>query len=117
MSQRIETMRVEPRPSVGVAIFVGYVVLFTLAFLASGVDYDDVADSTSNVLRAIVIPVWVGAAVLLGLTAFLGWWRPVFRDDERSPRWNLLIPAFLALGIVAGLATADRGDRHASFIV
>ena len=66
MSQRTETMRVEPRPSVGVAILVGYAVLFTLAFLASGVDYDDVADSTSNVLRAIVIPVWVGAAVRWG---------------------------------------------------
>jgi len=117
MSQRTDTMRVQPRPSVGVAIFVGYAVLFTLAFLASGVDYDDVADSTSNVLRAIVIPVWVGAAVLLGLTAFLGWWRPVFRDDERSPRWTLLIPAFMALGILAGLATADWGARDTSFIV
>jgi membrane protease YdiL (CAAX protease family) len=117
MSQRTGTIRVKPRPSVGVAIFVGYVVLFTVGFLASGVDYDDVGDTTSNVLRAMVIPVWVGAAVLLGLTAFLGWWRPVFRDDERSPRWTLLIPAFMALGIVAGLATADWGGRDASFIV
>jgi membrane protease YdiL (CAAX protease family) len=40
----------------------------------------------------------------------------VFRDDERSPRWTLLIPAFLALGIVAGLATADWGSRDTSFI-
>jgi membrane protease YdiL (CAAX protease family) len=116
MRHRTESMRVQPSPGVGVAIFVGYAVLFTLAFLASGVDYDEVADTTSNVIRAIVIPVWIGAAVLLGLTAFLGWWRPVFRDDERSPRWTLLIPAFLALGIVAGLATADWGARDASFI-
>lgn len=116
MSQRTESMRVQPRPIVGVAIFVGYAVLFTLAFLAGGVDYDEVADTTGNVIRAIVIPVWTGAAVLLALTAFLGWWRPVFRDDERSPRWTLLIPGFMALGIVVGLATADWGARDVSFI-
>lgn len=40
----------------------------------------------------------------------------MFRDDERTPRWTLLIPAFLALGIVVGLATADWGARDASFI-
>jgi membrane protease YdiL (CAAX protease family) len=101
---------------VGVAIFGGYAVLFTLALLAIGIDYDEIADSTSNVLQAIVTPVWVGAAGLLALTAYLGWWRQVFRDDERSPRWTLLIPAFMALGIAAGLATADWGARDASFI-
>ena len=45
----------------GVAIFVGYAVLFTLAFLASGVDYDDVGDSTSNVLRATEIVAYSSA--------------------------------------------------------
>jgi len=81
-------MRVQPRPSVGVAIFVGYVVLFTLGVLASGVDYDDVADSTSNVLRAIVAPVWVGAAVLLGLprSSGGGGWCSVTTSGHRDGR-------------------------------
>lgn len=72
MSQRTESMRVRPRPIVGVAIFVGYAVLFTLAFLAGGVDYDEVADTTGKVIRAIVIAGWIGAAVLLALATFLG---------------------------------------------
>ena len=71
MSQRTETMRAQLRPSVGVAIFVCYAVLFTLAFLASGaypwqrlvthrVRLEDVpallADPPQDYMKAAVIP-------------------------------------------------------------
>jgi membrane protease YdiL (CAAX protease family) len=88
-----------------------------VGFLASGVDYDAVGDTTSNVMKAIVLPVGVGALVLLLVTYFLGWWRPVFRDEDRAPRWTLLIPAFMAVAVLAGLITADWGGRESSFIV
>jgi membrane protease YdiL (CAAX protease family) len=118
MSQHpARTVRVQPRPIIGIAIFVVYAVIFSVGFLASGVDYDRAGDTTSNVLKAIVVPVGIGALVLLLVTHFLGWWRPVFRDEDRSPRWTLLIPAFMAAAVLAGLATADWGTRESSFIV
>ncbi|MGZ5287895.1 MAG: CPBP family intramembrane glutamic endopeptidase [Actinomycetota bacterium] len=118
MSEQGErTMRVQPRPIVGIAIFVLYAVVFSVGFLASGIDYDQVGDTTSNVVKAIVIPVGVGALVLLLVTHFLGWWRPVFRDEDRAPRWTLLIPAFMAAAVLVGLATADWGARDSAFIV
>jgi membrane protease YdiL (CAAX protease family) len=110
-------MRVQPRPIVGIVIFVVYAAIFSVGFLASGVDYDAVGDTTSNVMKAIVLPVGVGALVLLLVTYFLGWWRPVFRDEDRAPRWTLLIPAFMAVAVLAGLITADWGGRESSFIV
>jgi membrane protease YdiL (CAAX protease family) len=110
-------MKVRPSPIVGIAIFVVYAAIFSIGFLASGVDYDQVGDTTSNVVKAIVIPVGIGALVLLLTTFFLGWWRPVFRDEDRAPRWTLLMPAFLAAAILVGLVTADWGDRSTSFVM
>jgi membrane protease YdiL (CAAX protease family) len=110
-------MRVQPRPVVGIVLFVVYAAVFSVGFLASGVDYDAVGDTTSNVMRAIVLPVGVGALALLLVTYFFGWWRPVFRDEDRAPRWTLLIPAFMAAAVVGGLVTADWGSRESSFIV
>ena len=115
--QQVSPMRVQPRPIVGIVIFVVYAAIFSVGFLASGVDYDAVGDTTSNVMKAIVLPVGVGALVLLLVTYFLGWWRPVFRDEDRAPRWTLLIPAFMAVAVLAGLFTADWGGRESSFIV
>jgi len=109
--------RVKPSLGVGLAIFFGYAAVFFAAALVVGVDYDEIADTTENIIKAIVVPVWIGVAVLLALTAYLGWWRSVFRDEHRSPRWTLLIPAFMAIGIVGGLVTADWGDFEASFLV
>jgi uncharacterized protein len=118
MSQEeAKTMRVQPRPIVGIVLFVVYAAIFSIGFLASGVDYDQVADTTNNVVKAIVLPVGIGALVLLLVTYFFGWWRPVFRDEDRAPRWTLLIPAFIATAVVAGLVTADWGGRESSFIV
>jgi len=111
------SQRVKPRPIVGIVLFLAYAAIFSGLFLASGVDYDAVGDTTSNVMKAIVLPVGVGALVLLLVTYFYGWWHPVFRDEDRAPRWTLLIPAFMAAAIVAGLATADWGGRESSFIV
>lgn len=113
----VHPLRVRPRPIVGIVIFVLYAAIFSVGFLASGVDYDAVADSTSNVMKAVVLPVGVGALVLLLTTYLFGWWRPVFRDEDRAPRWTLLIPAFTAAAIAAGLVTADWGSRGSSFLV
>lgn len=118
MSQRsARTVRVQPSPIVGLAIFAIYALIFAIGFVASGVDYDNVADTTSNVIKAIVIPVGVGAAFLLLTTYVLGWWGPVFRDEHRAPRWTLLIPAFVAVAILAGLMTADWGAHDSSLVV
>lgn len=115
--QEARTMKVRPSPIVGLVIFAVYAAIFSVGFLASGVDYDRAGDTTSNVIKSIVIPVGIGALVLLLLTYFLGWWRPVFRDDDRAPRWTLLIPAFMAAAILVGLITADWGDKGSSLIV
>lgn len=115
--QAVRSMRVTPRPIVGVSILIAYAAIFTIGFLASGISYDEVSDTTGNIIKAVVVPVGLGAAILLAVTHFLGWWRPVFRDEDRTPRWTLLIPASMAVAILAGLVTADWGGFASSYLV
>jgi hypothetical protein len=89
----------------GFAVVVLYAVVFLVAGLLSGVDYDEVSDSTSNVVGFVVIPVGLGIIATLAVTARWGWWHPLFREDAQltRPRWRWLVPAFMAGTILVTL--------------
>jgi membrane protease YdiL (CAAX protease family) len=118
MSQRIgRSMRVPPRPLIGIVIWVAYAVYAVVSVLPSGIDFDEIADTSSNVVEGIVIPLGLGAAALLASVYFMGWWRPVFHEERRSPRWTLLIAGLLGLAVVVALVRADWGGKEGSLIL
>lgn len=106
-----------PRAWMAPAVVVGYIVLVLLSCAMSGVDFTQVGDTVGNLVRGLLVPMVVFSVLLAALTAWLGWWRPVLRDDLRAPRWLWVVPALLVLGIAVGLATADRGARSFGFAV
>ena len=113
MSQRIDrSMRVPPRPLIGIVIGAAYAIYAVVSVLPSGIDFDELADTPSNVIKGIVIPLGLGAAALLAGVHFMGWWRPVFHEERRSPRWTLLIAAFLGLAVVVALVRTDWGGTE-----
>ena len=118
MSQRIDrSMRVPPRPLIGIVIWAAYTIYALVSVLPSGIDADELADTPSNVLKGIVIPLGLGAAALLAAVYLMGWWRPVFHEERRSPRWTLLIAALLGLAVVVALVRTDWGGTEASLIL
>ncbi|MGZ4325174.1 MAG: CPBP family intramembrane glutamic endopeptidase [Solirubrobacteraceae bacterium] len=92
----------------GLAVAALYAAVFLVAGLLSGVDYDKITESASNVIGFVIIPVGLASAASLALTARWGWWTPVFRESERltRPRWARLVPALFALAIVTSLIVA-----------
>lgn len=88
-----------------VAVVVLYAAVFLVAGLVSGVDYDEITDSTSNVWGFVVIPVGLGIVATLGLTARWGWWHPLFHDDDplTRPRWRWLVPGLICATILVTL--------------
>jgi hypothetical protein len=112
MSQRIDrSMRVTPRPLIGIVIWAAYAIYAVVSVLPFGIDFDEVADTPSNVIKGIVIPLGLGAAALLAGVYFMGWWRPVLHEEHRSPRWTLLIAALTGLAVVVGLMRTDWGGK------
>ncbi len=65
-------MRVQPTPSIAIAIGLGYAVLFMVIQLISGVDYDEIGASSNSVIDGVVIPMAICTAVVVAAVAALG---------------------------------------------
>jgi len=86
------------------------------AWAVGGLDYDAVGDSTSTVVKGIVIPVALGAVFLAVATSYLGWWGPAIREALRAPRWLWAVPALMVLpglgSLLGGIGPADRAGAY-----
>ncbi|MGZ4632430.1 MAG: CPBP family intramembrane glutamic endopeptidase [Actinomycetes bacterium] len=110
-------MRITPRPAAAVVVFVAYCALVAAVWAVNDVDYGTVADSSGNVVRGIVVPIGLGALLLVIVTTWLGWWRPAMLEEHRAGlRWAMLIPALLAVTVIAGMASIDFGSTDAEIL-
>lgn len=102
----------------GLAVAVLYAVVFLAGGLISGVDYDEITQTASNVFGFVVVPVGLGILATLALTWRWGWWRPLFTETRRleHPRWARLIPVAIVLYVVVALAFAPWGDWSAGLV-
>lgn len=109
-------MRLRPRPLITVGIAIGYIAIVATIFAVTGLDYDRVGDTTSTVLKGIVLPVALGAVFLAGVTSYLGWWRPAIVEEMRAPRWLWAVPVLMFLpglgSLLGGFGPADRAGTY-----
>jgi hypothetical protein len=100
-------MRIAPRPILGVFALVGYLAIVYGAMLGSRVlpiGRDTIQDLWGHGLFVALLG--LGAVFLVLFTRYVGWWRPVMREEPRTaPRWTM---AVTALYLVAGLAVTAR---------
>lgn len=73
--------------------------------------------TTEAVIRGLWVTVGLGTVIGLVAVAFLGWWRPVFIDDRRLPRWVWLFPAVMIVAIVAGISYGNLADKGLTYTV
>lgn len=102
-------MRSVPKPLTGVLVFLGYLVVFYGVWIITGVDYDNLSESSTTILKWIVAPLVAGAVYLVIVVSVLGWWRPSLSEVKKaSPRWLLIGPVLMFLFALVGLATSDK---------
>jgi uncharacterized protein len=111
----VSDVKVRPRVWIGLAIYVGYVAVFTIAEHASGVDYDHIGDNAGTLLRGAGVALIIGAVLLAITTSLLGWWRPALFDLHRSVRWPIIAPILLTVALVANLSAVNWGSYDAAF--
>lgn len=110
-------MRVEPRPLITVGLAVGYMAIVALTWVIVGLDYDTVGDSTSNIVKGIVLPVALASAFTAAVTTYLGWWGPAIHEELRAPRWLWAVPLLMLLpGLGSLLGGFGPADRSASYL-
>ena len=110
--------RVPPTLGRGLAVAVLYIAVFLAAALLSGVDYDKLSQSSSNVVGFVIIPVALAIAATLALTARWGWWHRLFHEEQTItwPRWRWVLPALFCLAILTTLVVAPWGDWNAGLV-
>jgi uncharacterized protein len=110
-------MRKAPSPLIGVLAALGYVAIVAGLWAVFGLDYETVADTSGNIVKGIVVPIGLGAVYLIGLTSWLGWWKPAIREERRvAPRWTLVVPGLMLLGALLNVVSIDYGAVEVSWI-
>ncbi|HEU4511932.1 MAG TPA: CPBP family intramembrane glutamic endopeptidase [Nocardioidaceae bacterium] len=109
-------MRVQPRPLITVGLAIGYMAIVVTTWAIVGLDYDEVGDTTSNIIKGIVVPVALGAVFLAVATSWLGWWGPAIHEKLRAPKWLWAVPVLMFLpglgALLGGFGPADRGAAY-----
>jgi membrane protease YdiL (CAAX protease family) len=66
---------------------------------------------TASVVGGLWVTVGVGSLIGLVAVAVLGWWRPVFVEDRRLPRWTWVFPVVMLVAIAAGVSYGNLSDK------
>lgn len=110
--------RITPSLRNGLLMAVAYILYFSVALKISGVGYESIIDTPSNILRAVVLPLIGGAILLSTFAKWSGWWKDLWRDKHRiqGHSWMNLFAIIMAIGIVTNLVAASSGSSSAQLI-
>ena len=73
--------------------------------------------TTESVIGGLWVTVGVGTLIGLVAVGVLGWWRPVFIEQLRLPRWTWVFPVVMIVAIAAGISYGNLSDKGLSFTV
>ena len=74
-------------------------------------------DTTESIVGGLWVTVGIGSLIGLVAVGVLGWWRPVFVEHLRLPRWTWVFPIIMIVAIVAGISYGNLSDKGLSFTV
>lgn len=72
-------------------------------------------DSVDAIASTLLVAAGTGSLIALAAVAVLGWWRPVFIESRRLPRWAWTFPMIMLGAILAGTAYGELADKGATY--
>lgn len=110
-------MRVQPKAVISIALFLLYAAIVAVLWTINDVDYETVGDTTSNIVKGIVVPIGVGSAFLAVAATWLGWWRPALNEETKAgPRWAIALPIAMFIFVLLGVGGIDFGSDAAKVL-
>jgi CAAX protease family protein len=80
----------------------------------SGTEYGNF-ETVEEITRGLWVTTGVGSAIVLIAVAVLRWWRPVFVEDMRLPRWVWVFPIVMVVAILVGISYPKLADKGLTF--
>ncbi|MDM7832109.1 CPBP family glutamic-type intramembrane protease [Cellulomonas edaphi] len=68
-------------------------------------------------LLGMWIPLGLALVFVYALVAWLGWWRPVFRDERPVQRWVWAVPAVFVVCIVLAIDYSALSEKSLGFVL
>lgn len=110
-------LRVTPRVWIGLAIWVGYIVVVFAIQKSTGIPYDTWGDSAGNLFLGAGLSLVIATVLLAISTSLLGWWRPAIHEAHRSSHtWPIFVPVVIAIAAVLNLAGTDWSAYSGAFL-
>lgn len=110
-------LRIAPRVWIGLAIWVGYIVVVFAIQKSTGIPYDTWGDSAGNLFLGAGLSLVIATVLLVVTTSMLGWWRPAIHESQRShQRWPIFVPILIAVIAVVNLAGTDWSAYSGAFL-
>ena len=110
-------MRHSPSPRIAVTIGLLFPPAFVGLVALSGVQYGEIADSTSNLIRAVLVPEAVLAVLLILLTSWLGWWGPLWKEKVTTARWMIALPIVFILTALLTINYSVVSQESVSYLL
>lgn len=87
------TPRHPPSVALGFLLYFGYLGVFFTTWIVNGVDYNRIGENAETTRLWYALPTLFGGAFLAIALTWLGWWRLVLFDRQKSgPAWAWLFP-------------------------
>ncbi|MBF9030399.1 CPBP family intramembrane metalloprotease [Rhodobacterales bacterium HKCCE3408] len=110
--------KVRPSLQIGIAVYIAYLLIVIGAMWAGGANYMTMT-APDQIFINIVVPLLLGAVLLVGVISWFGWWTPVMRDRSRaSPEWLFWPIVFIAIAFIGiNLSAADWSNIAAAHLI
>lgn len=104
---------------IGVGIWLLYGPAFAAALLIADVDYADIAASTDNMIRSLVVPLAIVAVTLIAAASLLRAWPALLIEPGRSdvPRAVRWLPAIWVAGMLVSADYERISELKPEFLV
>jgi hypothetical protein len=103
--------------------FVVVVLVYLVIIQGGGLLVQHVAGTGDSLAttREVLLGFWIplGAALVFtyAVVAYLGWWRPVLRDDRPVARWVWVVPIIFIIGILAAIDYSALGQKSLGYVL
>lgn len=96
-----ENVKVKPNVFLGIALYIGYLIIFFSTWIINKVDYTTIGKTIESTKLHYALPTLFGSIFLVIAITALGWWKITLFDKEKSgPKWAWIAPILMVLLIL-----------------
>jgi membrane protease YdiL (CAAX protease family) len=115
--QKKSKYKVKPSVGIGLAIYFLYLAIFFTVWIVNKVDYPEIGKTLESTKLHYAMPTLIASIAVAIVISFLGWWKIVLFDKEKSgPKWAWIGPIAMLL-LAVGSLTQLNGENVGFMLV